>query len=127
MKYIFQLTIILGVSFAGEVLHRVLPLPIPASVYGLLLLLFLLMTKIIKLSQVEDTASYMLSIMPIFFIEPSVAIMTSFGAVKGKVLPLFIASFLAFAAVILVTGRTSQIVIRYKKKKEHKGEKDNES
>lgn len=122
MKYIFQLMIILAVSFAGEVLHAVVPLPVPASVYGLIILLILLMTKIVKLSQVETTANYMISIMPLFFIEPSVALMTSFGIVKGSVIPLCIASFLSFASVVIVTGLTSQLVIRIKRKREDQNE-----
>lgn len=120
MKYINQLLIILGISFVGEVLHALLPLPVPASVYGLLLLLFLLMTKIVKLSQVEETAGYMLSIMALFFIEPSVALMNSFDTIKGKVVPILAASFISFAAVNIVTGLTSQGVIRWKKRKEKK-------
>lgn len=122
MKYIFQLMIILAVSFAGEVLHAVVPLPVPASVYGLIILLMLLITKIVKLSQVETTANFMISIMPLFFIEPSVALMTSFGIVKGSVIPLCIASFLSFASVIIVTGLTSQLVIRIKRKRENQNE-----
>lgn len=122
MKYIFQLMIILAVSFAGEFLHVVVPLPVPASVYGLIILLILLITKIVKLSQVETTANYMISIMPLFFIEPSVALMTSFGIVKGSVIPLCIASFLSFASVVIVTGLTSQLVIRIKRKRENQNE-----
>ena len=37
MKYLSQFLIILGFAFAGEALQRLVPLPIPASVYGLLL------------------------------------------------------------------------------------------
>ncbi len=122
MKYIFQLMIILAVSFAGELLHVIIPLPVPASVYGLVILLVLLITKIVKLSQVETTANYMISIMPLFFIEPSVALMTSFGIVKGNVIPLLIASFLSFVSVVIVTGLTSQIIIRMKRKREEKNE-----
>ena len=38
MKYIKQLAIILGAAFLGEALYALLPLPIPASIYGLLIL-----------------------------------------------------------------------------------------
>ena len=38
VKYIFQFARITAFCLAGEVLAAVLPLPIPASVYGLLLL-----------------------------------------------------------------------------------------
>lgn len=124
MNYIFQLAIIFGISFAGEVLNAVLPLPVPASVYGLVILFLLLCTKIIKLEQVEKVSEYLMSIMPLFFIEPTVGIMNSYGLVKGKILPLFIACFLSFAAVIVVTGSVSQGIIRYRRRK--KGEKSDE-
>ena len=39
MKLIFEYARIAAFCFAGEVCHLVLPLPIPASVYGLMLLL----------------------------------------------------------------------------------------
>lgn len=127
MKYVFQLMIIMGVSLVGEILHTLLPLPVPASVYGLLLLLFLLMTRIVKLSQIEETASYLISIMPLFFIEPSVAIMNSVGVVKGSLLPVIITCFLTVITVIGVTGLTAQAVIRIGKKKGGKKDKTDES
>ena len=117
MNYIFQLAIIFGISFLGEVLNAALPLPIPASVYGLAILFFLLCTKIIKLEQVESVAEYLMAIMPLFFIEPTVGIMNSYDLVKGSVLTLFLACFLSFVAVVGVTGLVSQRIIRRGKKK----------
>ena len=43
MKYLKQFAIILAVCLVGEVLKGLLPLPIPASVYGLVLMLLALM------------------------------------------------------------------------------------
>lgn len=115
MKYIFQLSIIMGVSFVGEILNAMLPLQIPASVYGLIILFLLLCAKIVKLNQVEDVADFMISIMPIFFIEPTVGIMNSYGLVKGRIFPLFLAAFLSFAGVVAVTGFVSQLMMKRKK------------
>ena len=117
MKYIFQLSIIFGISFIGEVLNVLLPLPVPASVYGLVILFVLLCTKIVKLEQVETVAEYLMAIMPLFFIEPTVGIMNSYGLVKGNILTLFVACFLSFVAVMAVTGLVSQAIIRFQKKK----------
>ncbi len=125
MNYIFQLAIIFGISFLGELLNALLPLPVPASVYGLVILFLLLCTKIVKLEQVETVSEYLMAIMPLFFIEPTVGIMNSYGLVKGNILSLFIACFLAFAAVIAVTGLVSQSIIRMKRKK--KGESEGEN
>lgn len=123
MNYIFQLAIILGVSFAGELLNTLLPLPVPASVYGLVIMFLLLCTKIVKLEQVEKISEYLMAIMPLFFIEPTVGIMNSYGLVKGKIIPLFIACFLSFAAVVVITGSVSQGIIRFRRKKQSENEK----
>lgn len=120
MNYIYQLSIIFGISFLGEVLNALLPLPVPASVYGLVILFVLLCTKIIKLEQVETVSEYMMAIMPLFFIEPTVGIMKSFDLIRGNVLSLFAASFLSFMAVMAVTGLISQSMIRLGKKKKEK-------
>ena len=123
MNYIFQLAIIFGISFVGEVLNKVLPLPVPASVYGLVILFVLLCTKIIKLEQVEKVSEYLMAIMPLFFIEPTVGIMNSYGLVKGKIAALFIACFLSFVSVMAVTGLVSQGIIRLKNKRKEKTDK----
>ncbi len=117
MNYIFQLAIICGISFIGELLNALLPLPVPASVYGLVILFVLLCTKIVKLEQVETVSEYLMAIMPLFFIEPTVGIMKSYGLVKGNILTLFVACFLSFVAVMAVTGVVSQTIIRFQKKK----------
>lgn len=123
MNYMFQLSIIFGISFVGELLNRLLPLPIPASVYGLAILFLLLCTKIIKLEQVEKVSEYLMAIMPLFFIEPTVGIMNSYGLVKGNLLALFIACFLSFVSVMAVTGLVSQGIIKFQNKRKEREEK----
>ena len=54
MKFIRQFLIIILISFAGELLHAILPLPVPASIYGLLILLAGLQTKVIPLKAVDE-------------------------------------------------------------------------
>ena len=124
MNYMFQLAIIFGISFIGELLNALLPLPVPASVYGLVILFFLLCIKIVKLEHVETVSEYMMAIMPLFFIEPTVGIINSYGLVKGNILALFVACFLSFIAVVAVTGLVSQSVIRWKKKRQDKPGKE---
>ena len=67
MKYVKQSCIIFGITMAGELLNRLLPLPVPAGVYGLFLLLIGLCAGVIRLEQVEETGSFHLEIMPIMF------------------------------------------------------------
>lgn len=117
MKYVFQGMIIFTISLAGELLNALLPLPVPASVYGLVILFLLLLTGLVKLEQVENAADFLMSVMPLFFLESTVRTMNSYGLVKGKILALFLAAFLSFAAVVVVTGLTAQWMIHRKKRK----------
>ena len=84
MKYAYQVMIIGGISFAGEILNKLLPLPVPASVYGMVLLLICLCTKVIKLDQIQETADFMLAAMQLVFVGPGVALMESFGLMKDS-------------------------------------------
>ena len=116
MKYLKQLTIILIVSLISEALGYFIPLPVPASVYGLVLMFILLWTKVVKLSDVENVADFFLQIMPFFFVAPTVGLMTSFDAIRGNVLWLVGMCFISTVVTIAVTGIVAQIIIRLRKK-----------
>ena len=114
MKWVRQFSIILTVAFLGEVLRYLIPLPIPAGIYGLLLLFLGLYTGGIKLSQVEGAGDFLIEIMPFFFIPAGVGLMTKWPEIKSLLIPITIAVLLITAAVMAVTGRVSQRLIRYK-------------
>ena len=92
MKFIKQLLIILSISFLAEVMEYLIPIPVAASIYGLLLMLIGLITKIIPLEKVEGAADFLVEIMPILFIPPTVGIMASVEALKQMLVPLCVIS-----------------------------------
>ena len=53
MKFIIQFIIIIAFTFIGELLHFLIPLPIPASIYGIVLLFAALMMKWVKVSDIR--------------------------------------------------------------------------
>lgn len=116
MKYIIQIGIISGISFLAEILHVLLPLPVPASVYGLLMLLILLLTGAIKEEWIKDTADFLLSIMPLFFVPAAVALITSVESMKGNVWKLLVMCIVSTIVVMVVTGGVSQFIVRAGKK-----------
>lgn len=120
MKYVFQLGMIAGISFTAEMLYALLPLPVPASIYGLFILFLLLMTKIIKVEQVEEISDFFLLIMPVLFISPSVSLITSFDRMKGQVFSLIFIAVLSTIGTTAVTGMVAQLIIRKKKRKDGK-------
>lgn len=120
MKYLGQFGILAGAAFAGELLHALLPLPVPASMYGLVLLFVLLCTGLVRLEWVEETADYLLAVMPLLFIEPSVQLMTAFPLLRGRTAALFAVCFLSWAAAAGAAGHAAQAVIRRRRKRREK-------
>ena len=96
--------IIGGISLAGELLNYLLPLPVPAGVYGLFLLLLLLCTKVLKLEAIEATGNFLLDTMPIMFIPASVGLIDSYDAMKAILIPLIVTCLISTVVVLGVTG-----------------------
>lgn len=120
MKYLSQFAIIFAISLLGEVVHHLLPLPVPASVYGLLLLLIALLTGVIKLHQVERAADLMIELMPLFFVPPGVSLLTSWADISGLIVPFIIIVVVSTIVVMGVTGRVTQAVMHMGKEREAK-------
>lgn len=117
MRYIKQLAVILMISFIAELMEQLIPIPVAASIYGLVLMLIGLITKIIPLEKVEGAADFLVEAMPILFIPPTVSIMTSVDAIKAMLVPLVVISIVSTILIMTVTGRVSQHIIRSGKKK----------
>lgn len=120
MKYISQFTIIIAISLIGEMLNRIIPLPIPASIYGLILLFILLATGLLKLAAVKETGKFLIYIMPIMFIPPTVGLMDAWNVMLDFLIPIIIISLLSTVVVLAVSGRVTQFIINQKDKENQK-------
>ncbi len=117
MKFLKQFSLIMLVSFLGEILHEVLPFPIPASVYGLIIMLLALVTGVIRLEHVREAAAFLIEIMPVMFIPAGVKLMTSWGALQPVFVPVIVITVVSTIIVMGVTGRATQWMIRREKNK----------
>lgn len=118
MKYLKQFGIIIAISFLGELLRSLIPLPIPASIYGLVLMLLALQTRVIALDKVKDTAKLLIEIMPLMFIPAAVELMESWVVLKDILVPVIIITLVSTVAVMVVSGWATQTMIRREQKKE---------
>ena len=116
MKFIRQFCIILFVTFLGELLHLLIPLPIPASVYGLVLMLLALQSGLVKVEQVKETAVFLIEIMPVMFIPAGAGLLESWGTLQPIWLPVCIITAATTVLFMAVTGRVTQAIIRTQKK-----------
>ncbi len=112
MKYVKEFTIILGITLVGEWLKYILPMPVPAGVYGLFLLLFLLCTGIVKLEQIETTGNFLLEIMSVMFVPAAVGLIESYEQIRPVLIPLICICSISTIIVMAVTGKAADWMIR---------------
>ena len=106
-----QFGIIITLSFIGEVLHSILPLPVPASIYGIILLFICLRSHLLHVIQIRET-----EIMPILFIPAAVGLMDSWSLIQPKLFPYLLIIIIGLVVVMVVSGLTTQCIIRYQNK-----------
>ena len=116
MKFLKQFIWMLLISFLGEALRALIPLPIPASVYGLVLMLAALITGVLKVEQVRGAAEFLIEIMPVMFIPAAVGLMTAWDALRPVCVPVLVITAATTVIVMAVTGRVTQAIIRREKK-----------
>lgn len=117
MKFLKQFLIIVTVSLLGELLNSIIPLPVPASIYGILIMLFLLITGLLKLGSVKETADFLIAIMPIMFIPAAVGVIQVYGDIKDNLLAYLVVTVVSTVAVMAVSGIVTELVMKMRNKR----------
>lgn len=115
MKYLKQFLVIILVSFAGEILKEVIPFPVPASIYGMIILFTCLSLGIIKEEQVSGASNFLVEIMPVMFIPAAAGLIDSWGILKPVLLPVSVITVVSTIVVMAASGRATQFVLKHKK------------
>ena len=115
MKILRQAAIIAAVCAAAELIRYLVPLPIPASVYGLILMLLALLTGLIRPEQIETAADFLIAILPLLFVAPTVALVARLERLASLVVPILLLGIAGTALVIGLSGRAAQAVGRREK------------
>ena len=118
MKYMKQFAIILLITFIGELLKYITPLPIPGSIYGLLFMLFALLTKIIKLEEVKETSDFLVEIMPLMFIPVAANLINLGDKIMPVIIPLLIIIPITTLIVMILTGKLTDFILNLNDKGE---------
>ena len=117
MKYLRQFGIILAVTCVGEIMKYFIPLPIPGSIYGLILMFVLLLTKVIKVDHVKETGEFLIEIMPLMFIPAGVGLIASWSQLQPFLVPLLVITVVSTFVVMIVTGKVTDFLISKKEGK----------
>ena len=118
LKLFKQFTIIIFLSFLGEILHALIPFPIPASIYGIILLFFLLERKVLRIDDVREVSDFLIFIMPLLFIPPAVGLIDVWNELRAS-LTAYATIIIAVTLIVMVsTGRITQWFLQNQKEKE---------
>ncbi len=119
MKYLPQACLIFGFTFLGEVLHALIPLPIPASIYGMILLFGALFLKIVPVKAVKDMGGFLTSILALLFVSPAVGLIDHWDTLKDNILPIVLILFVSTVLTFAVSGWVTQWIMGKKEDKDH--------
>lgn len=117
MKILKQAAIIAAVCAAAELIKYLLPLPIPASVYGLILMLLALLTGLLRPEQIETVADFLIVIMPVLFVAPTIALVANLDRLLSLALPVLLLGIIGTALVIGLGGKAAEAVGRREQKR----------
>ena len=112
MKYLAQFCIIALFSFIGEVLHALIPFPIPAAIYGLVLLTAALLLKLIRPDQIKETSDFLVQLLPLLFVAPLVGIVKSVPLILENIVPIAISVIAGTAITFSVSGGLVQLLLQ---------------
>lgn len=107
MKLLRQMAIILILVFIGDILNKVIGIPIPGNILGMVLLLVALLTGIIKLHQIEEISKFLLDHLTFIFVPVGVGLLSVTGILKESWHFLL---FICIFTTILVMSTTALVV-----------------
>lgn len=114
MKYLKQFGWILMITFIGELLNEMIPLPIPASIYGLVCMLAVLKLGWLKLEQVEQAGKWLIEIMPLMFVPAGAGLIVYWTVLREIFVPFIVIVVVSTIVVFAVTGKTAQWMLKKK-------------
>lgn len=115
MKLLKELAIYFGITFISEVIAKLLPINIPPSIIGIVILFTLLELKVLKTEDVEMTGDYLIKIMPILFVPVGVGLIKYLDVLKIVAVPMVFVITLSTAIVMTAVGVVTQKLVEKKK------------
>ena len=109
MNHIKQILIILAFTLVGEVLQAVIPLPVPAAIYGFVLLFLALCTGLLKEEHVADTADFLIRVL---FVAPAVNLLSYFDLIAENWVSITTIVVVSTVCVFAVSGLVTQALTR---------------
>lgn len=111
--FIFALIMLLANGLA-----LIMPIPVPASVIGMVLLFVGLCTKIIKLEQVEELSNSLSRVITFLFVPSGISLINSLDIMQQYGLQILFVILVATLALLASTGWTGAFLLHIKDHRE---------
>ena len=108
MRYFKQALVIFAFSCLGQALQWLIPLPIPAAIYGFVLLFLALMSGLLKKEHIEETAGFLISVMGILYVAPAVNLLAYYEIIAPKLAGVITVVITSTVLVFAVAGLVTQ-------------------
>ncbi|WP_162014427.1 MULTISPECIES: CidA/LrgA family protein [Bacillaceae] len=109
MKLLIQVAVFYFIYKIGVVLQSTLEVPVPGSIIGMVLLLVLLLTGLMKERYLQGGANLLLVYLPLFFVPATVGVMNHFGFLsKTEGLIMLLALLIGTIMVLVSSGLVAQ-------------------
>ena len=109
MKYLKQLLIILAFSAAAEILAALIPV-VPGAIIGFVLLFVALCAGLVKVESIKETAGFLVSVLPVLFVAPTVKILNYWGVISDALVPILVIVVVSTVVVFGVAGIVTQML-----------------
>lgn len=120
MKLLRECLIILVVYFIGEFISSTFNLPIPGNIIGMILLLVLLMTNIVKVEKIETVSNFLLDHLAFFFLPAGVGLLTAVSILKADGVQLVVIAIISTLIVMSSTVVAVETLIKKSEKNKRK-------
>lgn len=96
-------------SLLGELCHLVIPIPIPASIYGMVFLFLSLALGLLKVDAVKEAGSFLVGALPLLFVVPTVGLMGCWDLIREDLLQIAILVVITTVFTFGVSGMLTKL------------------
>lgn len=121
-----QIGIVFSLVIVSELISRSIAFPIPVSIVGILILLGLLLTKVIKITHIEEISKFFLQNMGFFFVAAGVSIMGKYQLISNVLVQFALIVLVTTVITFAITGISVKyaIVLQNKLRKNDKNDRN---
>ncbi|GMA62715.1 CidA/LrgA family protein [Alicyclobacillus fastidiosus] len=120
LKLVAQIAGLYGLSEIGTLISRWTHIPVPGSIWGLVLLFVLLKCRVIQLRFVEAGGDWLIREMLLFFVPSAAGIMTYGHLLFHQGLQIVVVIVASTSLVMLSTGLVAENITRWRKHRDEK-------